>query len=363
MKFNLTGYDIDNLLKKLYLKKIPLLNVEKASVNQVSFEIFDADEKRVKRYINNFKIKKTPKFIKRLPKIALVNLGLILGVFFGSIFFMFASNYTWKITVYGTKELSTNEIIEVLKQNGVSTGKINLKSSQDIEYILMNNYDRIAQVSVIKQGTHIIINISEKLVYVEEEYKPITAKYSGIITKINIITGTTNVHVGDFVNIGEVLVLPFNINSSGEKVSVKPIAEIEGKIYITNTISLSKKEKVLKRTGKSTTVYNYKFLNFNLFSGKNKNSFALFDFVSYNENITSIVPLKREVVTYYELDYAEIEHNFEEEKEELKQKALVSAQEMLPQYSKKLREKVTTTIIEDVMYACAVIEVTGFLNG
>ena len=51
-------------------------------------------------------------------------------------------------------------------------------------------------------------------------FKP---KYSGIIKEINIITGTTNVKVGDYVNVGDVLVLPFNINANGEKVyDLKP---------------------------------------------------------------------------------------------------------------------------------------------
>ena len=59
----------------------------------------------------------------------------------------------------------------------------------------MNNYDRIAQVSVIREGTAIIINLSEKLVYTEVEFQPIIAKYSGIIKDIKVITGTINVNV------------------------------------------------------------------------------------------------------------------------------------------------------------------------
>ena len=162
MKFELTGYDLDNLIKKLYLKKITLFNVERKGINNLSFQCSEKDAKKVKKYIKNYKTKKFLPFFKRLPKFMLVNLGVILGAFFGSIFFIFMSAFTFKITIYGTKELSNADIIQVLKQNGVSTGKINLQSSEQIEYILLNNYDRIAQVSVIREGTHIIINVSEK---------------------------------------------------------------------------------------------------------------------------------------------------------------------------------------------------------
>ncbi len=363
MKFTLTGYNADNLLKTLYIKKVTLYNVQRPDVKTLMFEVAEKDEKKVKRYIANFKVKRTPKLIKRLPKFVLINLGLILGVFLGGIFFLFASNYTWKISIYGTKELSVSEIIDVLNKNGVKTGKINLQSSEEIESILLNNYDRIAQVSVIREGTHIIINLSEKLVYEEEEFAPLTAKFSGIITKINVISGTNNVKVGSFVNVGDVLVLPFNINSNGQKVSVKPLAEILGKIYITNTLQLSKIETKLVPTGKSTTIYNYKIFNLNLFSGKNKNSFALFSSTSYNENISRLIPLSRDVVTYFELTPTQIEHNFELERAELEKNALNSVLSNLPQYSQKFGEKVTTSIVDNVMYASAVVELEGSLIG
>ena len=152
MKFNLKGYNTNNLLKTLYIKKIPLHNVVMLAHNEISFEAEEKYERKIKRYIKNFEVKQTPKFYKQFPKFIYTNLGIILAVFFGSLFFMFVSNFTWKISIYGTKDLTEQEILQVLKNNGVKTGKINLQSSEDIETILLNNYDRIAQVSVIKKA-------------------------------------------------------------------------------------------------------------------------------------------------------------------------------------------------------------------
>ena len=361
MKIELNGYNIDNLLKTLYAKKVTLFNVVRNEYNSISFEILDKDYKKVKRHIANFKVKTNLSKFKQLPKFILANLGVILGVFFGVIFMIFASNYTWQINVYGTKELTANEILKVLKDNGIKKGKINLKTSEEIENILLNNYDRIAQVSVIREGTAIIINLSEKLVYNEQEFKPITAKYNGIITDINIITGTTNVKVGDYVNIGDVLVLPFNINADGSKVSVCPLAEIKGEIFYVTQSQMNKTEQVLVPTGKEKRVYKYKLKNLDLFSGKNKNSFALFDSYVYNENISNLLPFNRDVVVYKELSLVDVEHDFNAEKDVLIQNCKDKAYQNLPT-GNILTEETKSCIVGDTMYAITTIKILGIIN-
>ena len=250
MKIELKGYNIDNLLKTLYVKKIRLFNIKRVDYGQVVFEVLDKDYKKVKRYIANYKVKQTFGKLRNLPKFILERLGVVLGCFLGLIFGLFASNYTWQIKIFGTEELTCNEILQVLEENGVKKGKINHQSNKEIENILLNNYDRIAQVSVIKEGTTIIINLSEKLVYEEGEFQPIVAKYNGIIKDIKIVTGTTNIKVGDYVNVGDVLVLPFNINSNGDKVAVNPMAEITAEIFHVSKCELNRQEYVLKRTGR-----------------------------------------------------------------------------------------------------------------
>ena len=361
MKIELNGYNIDNLLKTLHFKKITLTNIERVAHNKVSFEILDKDHKKVKRYIANFKVKETLSKFKEIPQILLNNLGVILGCFVGVLFYLFASNYTWQIQVYGTKDLSVNEIITVLSENGIRKGKINHQTSEEIEEILLNKYDRIAQVSVIREGTAIIINLSEKLVYIEGEFQPIVAKHAGIIKEINIITGTTNVKVGDYVNAGDILVLPFNINADGEKVSVQPLAEIKAEIYVVGKSEMQKKETKLVRTGSTTTTYDYKFKNKKIFSGKNKNSFALFETVVYNENISDILPLNRDVIVFYELTETEVLNDFDKEKQNLIDQSVATAYKELP-VGEILNETTQTTIIENKMIAITTITIFGIIT-
>ena len=358
MKIDLTGYNIDNLVSILYSKKITLFNVQKTGRNQVSFEILDKDYKKVKRHIVNFKVKQTLSKAKRLPKFVLANLGVVVGCFVGIVFGVFASNFTWQIMVYGTEELSQTDILNVLKENGVKKGKINSQTSEEIEEILLNHYDRIAQVSVIKEGTAIIINLSEKLVYVEEEFQPIIAKYSGIIKNINIVTGTTNVKVGDYVNAGDVLVLPFNINTDGTKVSVKPIAEINAEIYVVSTCEMKKIEQVLVKTGRTQKEFKYKFKNKVLFSSKSKNSFALFETNVYNENTSDLLPLNRDVYVYHELKKQNVERDFDKEQASLVEKSKEEAYKDLP-VGEIIGENNKVDIVGNIMYATTTIQILG----
>ena len=362
MKFDLKGYNIDNLLKTLYSKKVTLYNLCRPEHNHIIFEVADSDEKKVKKYINNYKSTTTLSLKRKFPKILLMNLGLVIAIFFGSIFFIFASAYTWQIRVYGTEELSEDEVLSVLSNNGVKVGKINLCSSQDIEEILLKNYDRIAQVSVIKEGTAIIINISEKLVYNAGEYEPIVAKYNGIITDINLVTGTLNVKVGDYVNVGDILVLPFNLDNTNTKIPVKPMAEIYADILVISSLSLEREETKLVRTGRETICYDYKIFNHHLFYGKNKNSFALFEIEVYNESISDLLPLSRDVLCFYELDYTIVNHNFESERDELVKASEAQAYVDLPKNVEILSQTTETTIIEDTMYATTTIKVHGVIN-
>ncbi len=362
MKIELEGYYLDELIKLLYRKKIPLYNVQRQDDSHISFETEDKYNKKIKHYILNYKAKITLSKIKQMPKFLLANLGIILGVFFGSFIFIFLSNFTWQIKVYGTEDLTTEEIISVLAENNVKVGKINTITTDEIESILLNNYDRIAQVSVIKQGTTIIINLSEKLVYEEVEYEPIVAKFAGIITEVNILTGTTNVKVGDYVNIGDVLVLPFYVNSDGEQVAVEPLAEIKAKIFIIGSCSISETEMVLQRTGNVIVEYKYQLFNSNIFSGRNKNSFAFFESLEYTKYISDLIPLKRTKIVYYELALVEVTHDFASEQEQLIEKAYNLALEKLPSNYQLLDETSSVTIVENKMYATTTLTIIGVIN-
>lgn len=361
MKIELTGYNLGELIKTLHRKKFTLTNLCQTDAMHLSFEIADSESKRINRFIANYKIKKSLTKIKLLPHLALANLGVIVGVFLCVIFAIFASNYVWQIRIYGNENISTQEIMSVLADNGIKKGKLNTKTNQQIEEILLNNYNRLAQVSVIRQGSAIIVNLSEKLVYNPQDYPPITAHYSGIITNINVLTGTVNVKVGDYVNAGDILVLPFNLDSAGNKIPVQPYAEIAAKMYIKAQVELPKITYALVRTGKSKKIYNYSLFSKQLFS-KNKNSFDFFEIEEYNTYISSLIPIKQTTLTYFELKRVEVEHNFETEKQQVIDKAYNEAVSKLPPNHTLIDEQSTTSIVDGTLYATTIITVDGIIS-
>ncbi|MBR1987442.1 MAG: sporulation protein YqfD [Clostridia bacterium] len=361
MRYRITGYNIDNFLKILYQKKVVLFNVNREG-NTLTFEAKDSDDKKINRYIKNFKIDEKSNKKIRLKRFFVANISVILAVFLGSIFSIFASNYIWQIKIYGAENLNKSDIISVLKENGVSVGKLNTKTRDEITKILMNSYDRIAQASVIKKGTAIFINISEKLVYEDTEFAPITAKYAGIVENINLSTGTLNVKVGDFVNVGDVLVLPFNINQNGDKISVEPKAEVCGKVFVTKTIAVPKIEKKLVRTGKTKKYYKYKLWNFDLFSGKSKKMFAIFEYELYNENISDLVPFNRDVIVYHELKEVEVVHDFDAEKQRVLEQSKQKAYGLVSSGQKILDLNQIVDIIQDTLYVTTMITCQGAIH-
>ena len=47
MKIELEGYNLDELIKVLYRKKITLINLQKVEDNHIIFEIEDKDHKKI----------------------------------------------------------------------------------------------------------------------------------------------------------------------------------------------------------------------------------------------------------------------------------------------------------------------------
>ena len=136
------------------------------------------------------------------------------------------------------------------------------------------------------------------------------------------------------------------------------LAEIKAEIFVVSKCELNKIETKMVRTGNTTTTYNYKFKNKKLFSSKNKNSFALFETVVYNENISALLPLNRDVCVHYELIKTEIINDFESEKQKLIEESKKRAYENLP-VGEILSEDTKTSVIDNTMFAITTITICG----
>ena len=226
----------------------------------------------------------------------------------------------------------------------------------------MEQITNIAQVSCIKRGTTLVINISPKLVYVPETYQPICAKFNGVVTSFSLVSGTMAVNIGDFVSTGDILVYPFTLDKDGNQVSVKPLAEVNAKVYLTGASKLNATSTELVVTGREHTTSCISFLNKKIFSKKLPKPFALYETKMYNQYISSVLPILKTTITYYELDYVVVNYDLVNETGRIEQESVDLAYGNLPPNSKILDEQTTSLIVSDCLYSTTTLTISTIIS-
>ncbi len=216
--------------------------------------------------------------------------------------YIFSNLFLWQINLAGNIRLKNDEILAVLRQNDISLGLIKNKiNTNNIEKLLLSNFEEIALVSVNLYGNSLNINISEKLEKDFLTYSPILSQFNGVVKDFTLISGTAAVKVGDLVRAGDILVYPYIIDNSGQKKSISGKANILLEVDFIETISYNENREIYKDTGnvfKSSNISLFK-LNFR------KNKACPFKFYrkevkTYYVLNNNFLPIKKEITTYYE---------------------------------------------------------------
>ncbi|MFQ6724355.1 MAG: sporulation protein YqfD [Clostridia bacterium] len=362
VRIKVIGYNLDQLINKLQSNNIVVYNIERVENNVMFFSINFKQYKVVKPMLKNYEYHIKYLGIANFKTWLKKNIAILLVIPFAFTLMAFSTKFTWKIEIYGGEGELESSVIEILKDNNIAKGKFLPQDNKIVEDILLKQLPNVAQVSCMTRGTTIIINISKKLVYTPETYAPIVATYSGIITNFSLISGTMAVNSGDFVNKGDILVYPFTLDKDGNQVMVKPIAEVRAKAYVVGSSKLSATQTELARTGKTYTTSSMTLLNKNLFSKKSSKPFALYESYVYNENISSVLPIKRTKVTYYELDYVLVNYDLVAEQGRVERESIDLAYLNLPTNSEILDEKTTSLIINDTLYSTTTLTISTIIS-
>ena len=234
----------------------------------------------------------------------------------------------------GLEKINQEEVYSILSNQNVTTFcKKKDISLSSLEKTLSKNIENISLVSAIIKGNTLVISIKEKVQNDEvdnlDNFQPLVSKFDGQITNIKLVQGTLKVNVGDMVKVGQILVEPYILDSSNNKRAVKPIAEIEARVWQTFKTEHKESKIVSRRTGKEQVVENLIFMGLNLTNFHNECDFPSYelkiDTICISNN--NILPIYRQKITYYEMETILIEEKFEENKEkifeEIKQKALL----------------------------------------
>lgn len=179
-------------------------------ITNIDLENFKKIRKISKKTQCKIKIKSkrgVPFFIKKYK-----NRKVFVFLFFSLIAIIIGlSNFIWNIEVVGNVNISSDEIINELNDNGIRQGvfKYKIDTNKVIEKMRLKD-DRISWIGIKIEGTNVRVSIVETLkkpeILDESEYCDVIAKKEGIITKISVTNGTALKQVGDVVENGEKLI-------------------------------------------------------------------------------------------------------------------------------------------------------------
>lgn len=261
-------------------------------------------------------------------------------------FILLSSNFIWNVEVKDENEKENNnakieEIKKELEQEGLKSGVLKSKiNTKDIINKIRLQRNDIAWMGIELKGTNAIVKIvSAEIkpeVIDENEYCNIVSDKAGVITKINSQTGTSNVKVGDTVNVGDILI---NGWMEGKYTGIRYVhakGNIEARVWYTKNKKIMYKNIKRKETGNSENKYSLKVNNFKINFNKRVSKIKIYDTIEEEKRFKIFsdfyLPISLEKTTYKEIEEVEENYNTEQAKN-------IGAQELEEELKKEIGEK------------------------
>ena len=328
---NKTTFKIKGLNQERYFnnisKSINIYNIKKEDDGISQFEVGYKDRKKTKQILERegYQILSVTNhgILFNIKKI-LFRYGIVAGLIFCLLFYILQYNFILQIKVLGQPSEIQSLIKEYVQDNLKSSFKYNIDTKK-IENSIKERFDEVSSVSVAIYGQTLLISYNPSTIpeQLQGEFDPIISQYDGMITDIELISGTLNVHVGDIVQKGEELVSPYIVDTDEEIRQVTPIAKITMDVWISESVAHYDYRLETRRTGKKVISSYVKLGELVIYSHEEKNNFKEYELESYSRSLTKnlLLPFKLEKMVYYETQTDEIVEPFEEVKEEVIQKA------------------------------------------
>ena len=285
LRINVEGYFIERFINNCLNNGIFLWKIKRKKSTNLVCNISISEFKKIKEILKKnrckvkiLKKKGLPFFINKYKKrkIFLVFLLIIFTII------ITLSNFIWNINIEGLEKIDKSELMQVLNENGLYTGKskIGLDTKEIINQIRLDR-DDIAWIGIELKGTNAVVKVveadSKPEIINEEEYCNIVATKDGVITKIKAQNGTPLVKEGDLVRKGTVLVAGwFEGKYTGTRY-VHANGEVQAKVWYTQTEKVYLKEQKKEETGEVENKYSVKINNFQINFNKTLSKFEKYD--------------------------------------------------------------------------------------
>lgn len=322
------GYYIEQFINICNVRQINLWNIKKENSVKMFANIQIGDFKKLKSICKKTKCKikiqsksGMPFVIKKYKKrkVFFIFLLLIVLVVFA------LSNFVWNIEIISDGDLPKEEIINIVKSEGLDIGK--LKNTIDTKKII--NQIRLKRNDVSWAGIEIVgTNAIIKLVKADEkpeiindeEFCNIVADKDATILKISAQNGTPVVKESAEVKKGDILIAGWMEGKYTGKQYVHAQGEIQARVKYSSTEKVYLKETKKVETGESKTSYSVKINNFQINLPKTLPKFKKYDTIEENKKIKLFsnfyLPLELVKYTYKEYKEETIVHSIEEAKKQ-----------------------------------------------
>lgn len=327
VNISVEGYFIERFMNICISKKILLWNIKRekstflyANVGIKNFKKLKEIAKKTKCKINIKEKKGLPFVLNRHRKRKIFLILLI--VFFIILFTL--SNFIWNIEVTGTSNISKEEILETLKENGLKIGMAKNKiDTQKIINSIRLNRDDVAWVGIGITGTNATVKIVEAdlkpEIIDENDYCNIVSKKEGVIVKVTAKNGTPLVKKDDIVKKGSILIAGYIEGKYTGTRYVHSEGEVLAKVWYSKKDKIELQKQEYKQTGKNESKYSIRIKNFVINLYKTLPNFENYDTIIEEKKlkIFSNFYLPIEIIknTYYETELQEKEYTKEEAKE------------------------------------------------
>lgn len=287
------GFYVERFINLCISKRILLTNIQRKKSTIIYANVSATDYKKLKAIARKTKSKMRIQTEKGLPFIMhKYRRRKIFGVLFLLVLvgIIVSSNYIWNIDINGNVNISKEELLRSLEENGLKVGlsKNDMDTNEVIRKIRLNR-DDIAWIGITVKGTNAIVKIKEvdkaPDIIDKDDYCDIVSDKNAIITKISVQNGTAAVDVGDIVEPGTILV---NGYLEGKYTGIRYVhssAEIDAKVWYTKKKRASFIQQIPVQTGNEEKKYSIKFKKNQINLYKRFSKFEKYDTICEDKKI------------------------------------------------------------------------------
>ena len=337
VRISVEGYFIERLMNLCIKKGVFIWNSKRKKATLMETNISIRDFKLLIKCVKETKCKVKIKQRKGIPFI--LNKYRKRKIFFILLFLVIIivaslSNFIWNIEIIGNQNISKEELIENLKNEGLTLGTLKSKiNTNEIINKMRLERDDLAWIGINIQGTNAIVKVVEAdkkpEIVKEDEYCNIVANKSGIIVKVNAINGTPLVKEGDVVQKNTCLIGGYMEGKYTEINYVHANGNVIAKVWYEEKETIPLKQVVSTKTENLETKYSVRINNFLINFYKTLSKFKKYDTIEEIKKVKLFsdfyLPIEIIKKTNYELQDEEIIYT----KQQAKEKAVSNCKKLL----------------------------------